>query len=91
MALEIRVEQTPNPNSLKFVLNRTVAASTQWFANAAAAANHPVASAIFGLGPVVNVMLLNNFITVSKTPDAPWEPLSGQIQALIQEKFGESA
>jgi hypothetical protein len=88
MSLEIRVEQTPNPNSLKFVLNRTVATSTQWFANAAAAANNPLAAAIFALGSVANVMLLNNFITVSKTPDGSWDVLSGKIQALIQEKLG---
>lgn len=88
MAVEVRVEQTPNPNSLKFVVNQTVAPSTQWFANAAAAANHPLAAAIFALGPVANVMLLNNFITVSKTPDGDWEGLRGAVVTLIQERLG---
>jgi NFU1 iron-sulfur cluster scaffold homolog, mitochondrial len=87
MAIEVRAESTPNPNSLKFVVNQTVSTSTQWFANAAAAANQPLAAAIFALGPIVNVMLLNNFITVGKAPDASWEDLQGAIIALIEEKL----
>jgi hypothetical protein len=88
MTIEVRVEQTPNPNSLKFVVNQTVSTSTQWFANAAAAANHPLAAAIFALGPVANVMLLNNFITVSKSPDGDWEALQAPVVALIQAQLG---
>jgi hypothetical protein len=87
MAIEVRAESTPNPNSLKFVVNQTVSTSTQWFANAAAATNQPLAAAIFALGPIANVMLLNNFITVSKAPDASWEDLQGAIIALIEEKL----
>lgn len=85
MALEITVANTPNPNSRKFVVNQTVSSSTQWFANAAAAANNPMASDLFKLEGVVNVMFLNDFVTVGKEPGASWDALTDDIKACLEQ------
>jgi len=88
MALEITVASTPNPNSRKFVINQTVSSSTQWFANAAAAANNPMAAELFALGGVANVMLLNDFVTVGKDPGADWDSLVDPIKGCLEKHLG---
>lgn len=83
MALEINIEQTPNPNSLKFVVNTKVSASTQWFANAASATKNALAADIFTLSGVANVMLLNDFVTVGKDAGTEWSELVEDIKGKL--------
>jgi len=78
------VEQTPNPNVVKFVLDRPICEGSISFFNAAAAVQHPVASRLFGIKGVVNVLLLRDFITVSKSPDASWSQIKTQVRKVLE-------
>ena len=71
----ILVQQTPNPNARKFVLPQRIFAQPQNFANGASAAQHPLATQLFALPGVYNVFWVQDFVTINKQPDAPWDVL----------------
>jgi hypothetical protein len=81
--MPIVVQPTPNPNALKFVLGYRAFPKPLSFPSAAAAAGHPPAEAIFALPGVYNVFMVQDFVTVNKLPDVPWEPLSAAVQAIL--------
>lgn len=77
------MQATPNPNARKFVFPKKVFAQSCNFANAQAAAAHPLVQQLFGLPGVYNVFLAQDFITINKLPDSPWDPLTTEAQTLI--------
>jgi len=77
------VQQTPNPNAMKFTLPERIFPVPQSFASGAAAAAHPLAAAIFALGGVYNVFMVQDFVTVNKLPDVEWPALIAPVQACI--------
>jgi hypothetical protein len=80
------IQPTPNPNALKFVLDRTISEQPASFFNLAAAENHPLASRLFAVGGVDSVLLLADVVTVNKTPEADWAAIKrGVKKALAQE------
>lgn len=85
--LEIMVDGTPNPNAMKFTLNRTVAAQGKTYRDAASA-DAPWAKALLGIPGVVQVFAVTNFISVTKTPDADWEAILPQAEAGLRQAFG---
>lgn len=84
-AVSVTPEQTPNPNAMKFTVDRKVAEKGSFSLNSAAeAANHPLGKALFGLPGVVSVFGVNNFITVTKDDATPWDRLLGPIGEALQ-------
>ena len=55
------------------------------FPSAQAAAGHALAEEIFALDGVYNVFMVQDFVTVNKLPDVPWEPLVAAVQAILAE------
>jgi hypothetical protein len=86
-AVEITVEGTPNPNAAKFTLNRVVATQGTTYRDPASA---PVewAKRILSLPGVAQVFAVNNFISVTKRPEADWHHLAPQVEQVLQEAFG---
>lgn len=83
----VRFQPTPNPNAGKFILNRKVLEGTasRSFYNADDAAELPLAAALFELEGVVSLFMVDDFITVTKSPDADWEKLIPQVQSIIEQ------
>jgi hypothetical protein len=79
----VQMQETPNPNARKFVLPKKVFSQGSNFASAQAAASHPLAQQLFELPGVYNVFWAQDFITINKLPNLPWEPLTTQAQKLI--------
>ena len=77
------MHKTPNPNALKFVLPDKRFSAPLNFSSAEAAAAHPLAAELFTLQGVYNVFLAQDFVTVNKRPNAPWELLVEQVEAVI--------
>ena len=70
------IEETPNPNAVKFVLREPVSNGVaQQFASAAQAANDPLAKALFDVGHVVSVFYMDRMITVEKDDEGDWDDL----------------
>ena len=79
----VRVEETPNPNARKFVLDRAAFPAPLGFRSAEAAAGHPVASRLFAVEGVVGVLLLGDFVTVNKAAGATWRALTPSLKRAI--------
>ena len=79
-------EQTPNPESLKFVSNRMLYQGTADFREAELAKEwSAIATALFDLPYVKGVYICNNFITVTKEMNYAWEEVMLKLKAFIKE------
>lgn len=88
MPTSISVQPTPNVNALKFVLDRHLTEGrSRTFRSAEEAAGEPLAGALLGIPGVVQVFFLNDFITVTRTPDISWEHLVDRVEEVIQAHF----
>ena len=87
MAVEIVVEHTPNPNSLKFTLNQPVTAKGISITSREAAIAYPLAHKLFEVPGVKGLYLMHNFISVTKEPSAQWESMVSALQAVIAAHF----
>ena len=87
--LILSFQATPNPNAGKFTVGRkTVEGNTsRSFYNAQQAAADPVAAALFDLDGVTNVFMVEDFVTVTKTPDVEWEALTPKVIETIQRTY----
>lgn len=82
--IEIREFQaTPNPNALKFVLDRPVADQPTSFLTPAAAEHHELARLLFAVAGVTSVFLLGDFITINKSPDARWPDIKRNVRRVL--------
>jgi len=81
----IEIQPTPNPNARKFVLDGSVSQQPVSFFNAEAAANHALAARLFRIAGVTSLLLLGDFITINKSPDAAWADMIPQAKAVLAE------
>ncbi|MEL6943288.1 MAG: NifU family protein [Bacteroidota bacterium] len=83
-------EQTPNPESLKFVTNRMLYRGTADFREEELAREwSPIASDLFDFPYVKGVYVCNNFVTVTKEFNYDWEDIKLKIKNFIKEYVGE--
>ncbi|MCC6816142.1 MAG: NifU family protein [Saprospiraceae bacterium] len=85
----IYTEQTPNPESLKFVCNRMLYQGLADFKDETTAIEwSPLAKELFQLEAVKGVYISNNFITITKKPEFDWHeqmiPLKEFIKNYIE-------
>ncbi|MER3633021.1 MAG: NifU family protein [Blastocatellia bacterium] len=80
------IQETPNPNAVKFILKEPVSAGTSHsFKDAESAAGDAFAKAIFDVGDVVSVFYMDKMVTVEKTDDAEWDEILPKIAVPIRE------
>lgn len=80
----IYTEQTPNPESLKFVSNRMIYKGTADFREEALAKEwSPLATALFELPYVKGVYICNNFVTISKELNYSWDDIKLKAKQFI--------
>jgi len=80
----MRIARTPNPATLKFVLERPLAPDGPLdFPSRAQAARSPLAEAIFAVGGVAGVFMGADFVTVTKDHDADWSALGPLVADAI--------
>ena len=78
-------EQTPNPESLKFVTNRMLYRGTADFREEELAREwSKLASALFDLPYVKGVYICNNFVTVTKAFNYAWEDIMLKLKDFIK-------
>ena len=84
----IQTENTPNPNTMKFLPGQDVLADkTAFFTDAENAKASPLASALFVLADIRAVFFGSDFITVTKTESANWDVLKPQILTTVMEHY----
>lgn len=78
-------EQTPNPESLKFVTNRMLYRGTADFREEELAREwSPLATVLFELPYVKGVYICNNFVTVTKEMNYDWADLMLKLKEFIK-------
>ncbi|CAD7091297.1 unnamed protein product [Hermetia illucens] len=85
----IQTQDTPNPDSLKFLPGVSVLekGSTMDFPNAGSAFCSPLAKLLFRIEGVRGVFFGGDFITVTKQEDAEWGVLKPELFAVIMDFF----
>jgi len=90
--LEIEIQGTPNPNSAKFVMNRTLIDDTRSYFNVGMVSENDktanVAKQLFALPGVKTLMFLQDFVTVSKEANADWEALARSVEEILTKQYG---
>jgi NFU1 iron-sulfur cluster scaffold homolog, mitochondrial len=70
------IQETPNPNAVKFILKEPVSHGTSHsFKTAEDAAENALAKSLFDVGSVVSVFYMDKMITVEKTDEADWDEI----------------
>jgi len=84
-ATHIYFEQSPNPNSLKFVLNYLIVPEDIPFdfPDPESTQKAPLAEALFGFGYVKRVFFMNNFVTITKEAGVDWMEIRDEIKFFL--------
>jgi Fe-S cluster biogenesis protein NfuA len=70
------IEETPNPNAVKFILREPVSNGVaHQYGSAEQATDDSLAKSLFDVGHVVSVFYMDRMITVEKDEDADWDDL----------------
>jgi hypothetical protein len=90
MPADVRFQQTPNPNAGKFSTGRAVVAgkASRSYYSAAQAAGDPLAERLFQLDGVASLFMVDDFVTVTKQPDAQWQVLAPRVVDVMQRALG---
>jgi NFU1 iron-sulfur cluster scaffold homolog, mitochondrial len=79
-------EQTPNPETLKFVTNRMLYKGTADFKEAGLAETwSPLALELFSFPYVKGVYICNNFVTITKEFNYAWEDIMLKLKEYIKQ------
>jgi len=79
------IQETPNPNAVKFILKESVSHGTSHsFKSVEDGQNDELAKSIFDIGDVVSVFYMDKMITVEKTDDAEWDEVLPAIAVPIR-------
>lgn len=81
----VYAEATPNPDSLKFVVNKPLMKDVSIeFKSQTEAEKSPIAKALFEKPYVTNVMLMDNFIAITKKSEEEWVNIIPELRDFIK-------
>jgi Fe-S cluster biogenesis protein NfuA len=79
------IQETPNPNAVKFILKEPVSYGTSHsFKSAETAEEDKLAKSIFEIGEVVSVFYMDKMITVEKSDEADWDEILPNLAVPIR-------
>lgn len=79
------IQETPNPNAVKFILKEAVSHGTSHsFKNAEDAAEDALAKSLFEVSDVVSVFYMDKMITVEKTDELDWDEILPMLAVPIR-------
>lgn len=80
------IQETPNPNAVKFILREPVSYGTSHsFKSSEEAVNDNLAKSLFDVGNVVSVFYMDKMITVEKEDLTDWDDLLPTLAVPIRE------
>ena len=79
------IQETPNPNAVKFILREPVSHGTSHsFDSETEATDDQLARSIFEVGNVVSVFYMDKMITIEKTGEADWDEVLPELAVPIR-------
>jgi hypothetical protein len=90
--IDVTPEGTPNPNAVKFTLDRpSTERRSETFREGSDPADSPLGARIFALDGVTNVFMTANFVSVTKEGDVDWDELIPLVIDELRAHFGEAS
>lgn len=83
--VQVFYQATPNPDSMKFIVDRVIASETVQFNAGDKATQSPLAAKILGFPWAAGVLIGSNFVTVAKQNWVEWQILADPLSDLIRE------
>lgn len=82
----VSLEFTPNPNTLKYSVNRELIAkgAANFTTKTDAEARSPLAAKLFAVPGIAGVMLGRDFVTVTKSDEGDWDAVHKTASQIIQ-------
>lgn len=88
--ISIYTEETPNPVTMKFVVNKLLyPGKSADFPDEASAGPSPLAAELFTFPFVKGVFIASNFVTLTKTPETDWFDVIPSIKTFLREYMEE--
>ena len=86
------IQETPNPNAVKFILKEPVSHGTSHsFKTREDAAGNELATSLFDVGNVVSVFYMDKMITVEKDDESEWDEILPDLAVPIRAAESVSA
>ncbi len=86
--VKIIVQSTPNPNALKFILNRPVKTEGKiTYKNAEECHTNPLARQLFTAPNVSEVYFFDNVITITQDGAGEWDAIEEKVKSVIRENI----
>ena len=87
--VDITVQGTPNPNAAKFVVGgASLGTKSRSYFGADEVGDDDLAARLFGVDGVRALLIVDNFITVTKTDEVTWDDIVEDITWIIGEALG---
>ncbi|MEW5739438.1 MAG: NifU family protein [Myxococcota bacterium] len=93
MAVNIQLEWTPNPSTLKYVVDTSLLprGAMNFQSKDVAEAKSPLARRLFDIKGVTAVMLGTNFVTVTKGDEGEWDELNDGVMTALDQHLTAGA
>ena len=88
----VSLEFTPNPNTLKYSVNRELLkrGAANFVKLADAEGKSPLAVRLFAIAGISGVMIGRDFVTVTKTEEGDWDLVHRETSRAIEEHLGQN-
>jgi Fe-S cluster biogenesis protein NfuA len=84
MTINVYTEQTPNPATMKFMVNKLLINGSEDFATKESAEQSPFAKELYKFNFVNGVFFASNFVTITKTEDAEWADVEPILKEFVK-------
>jgi hypothetical protein len=86
--LEIDVQATPNPNSMRFTLNRVVVEKgSRSFLRTEQAEGFPLGRDLLVIPGIRSVFMIANFVSVGRDPALDWSEIVPRVREALELHF----
>lgn len=83
--MAVTVEQTPNPNALKFSVGEPVGGPGTYVKGSQP--DEEFLAELLELEGVASVFFTADFVTISKTPDGSWDSIRPEATEILETRF----
>ena len=79
-----KITPTPNPNSIRVGCDKKISPSPQTFTSAEEAAADPIAKDLFAISGVIQVFMLNDFLSINKDGSSEWSAIQPEVEKVME-------
>lgn len=83
--MRIQIDNTPNPNALKFTIGRPVGGPATF--SPARPTDDPLGLALLAVEGVASVFMTADFVTITRDPGADWEMIAATVAPILESHF----